>query len=92
MGKAVLTMWDQAPIEKLKAEGKRTGPFENLNQPPDGFGHRKSKKIITINIIAASTNTPDPAHSFYDEIINNASQNTLVTKTPYPSSKISYSV
>lgn len=76
----------------LKMEGKRTGPFENLNRPLIDVDQRKSKTIITKSISATTTNISKPICSLRHDHIDNSPQNTLATKTRTIPSKFSYTV
>lgn len=56
--KAFSKVFPLVPNKKLKTEGKRAAPFENLNQPPDDVNHDKSTKFIVTNVVVAVITSP----------------------------------
>lgn len=62
-------------------EGKRTGTFKILDCPSNHIDRKEWKTVFTSNVIAGTTITPKPADKLNDDNIENASGNTLATKT-----------
>lgn len=64
------------PTESLKTEGKLTGPLENLDRPLIDVDLRKSTKVFTANINAATMNVPSP-HTHSKTILSTMNLRTL---------------
>lgn len=73
------------PVSRPKTEGKRAGPFENLDSLPDDVDYEKLTKVIVTNDVAAfitNTRTFAPLDDESDDI---STKNTLTThiRVPY---------